>query len=61
MMNAVRAYKRGGREVLRYEDAPRQRLGANEVLVMISHPDAVKDVILGEARAVEPAGSGARR
>ena len=32
-MKAVRAHKRGGREVLRYEDAPVPQVGAREVLV----------------------------
>src|SRR3989442_13052370 len=35
-MKAVRAYKRGGPEVLRYEDAPVPEVGANEVLVEVN-------------------------
>ena len=35
-MKAVRAHKRGGPEVLRYEDAPVPEVGANEVLVELN-------------------------
>ena len=35
-MKAVRAHKRGGPEVLRYEDAPVPEVGASEVLVEVS-------------------------
>src|SRR5256714_15420258 len=35
-MKAVRAHKRGGPEVLRYEDAPVPEVGANEVLVEVN-------------------------
>src|SRR5207245_10000531 len=39
-MKAVRAHKRGGPEVLRYEDAPVPEVGASEVLVEV-HAAAV--------------------
>ena len=39
-MKAVRAHKRGGPEVLRYEDAPVPEVGANDVLVEV-HAAAV--------------------
>jgi NADPH:quinone reductase-like Zn-dependent oxidoreductase len=39
-MKAVRAHKRGGPEVLRYEDAPVPEMGASEVLVEV-HAAAV--------------------
>src|SRR5438445_12172720 len=35
-MKAVRAHKRGGPEVLRYEDAPVPEVGPNEVLVEVN-------------------------
>src|SRR5207245_3355261 len=35
-MKAVRAHKRGGPEVLRYEDAPVPEVGTNEVLVEVN-------------------------
>jgi NADPH:quinone reductase-like Zn-dependent oxidoreductase len=45
-MKAVRAHKRGGPEVLRYEDAPVPEVGAGEVLVEV-HAAAVTPGELG--------------
>ena len=56
--------KAAGTDIVR-QNAQRAGAKITEVdsshVVMISHPDVVTDVILEAARAVEPAGSGARK
>src|SRR5256714_14523009 len=57
-MKAVRAHKRGGSEVLRYEDAPVPEVGPNEVLVEVNAAAVTPGELAGDESLPSAGGVG---